>query len=199
MARAFHDAGYATGHFGKWHLGGGRDVGYAVGTTAGTNAVAPRVVEYGFDQAWTQMEGLGNRIINVDCLTAAMRTARPRGRALLQRLESGKVKPAAPAAARTSLSISSGNSTPTSWPTVPFNSSMSRAAANPNKPFFLNYWPDEVHTVNDPPAVYKAKYELSIQTCPPTSGTIWRAWSTSTPRLAASSITSINLDLATIH
>jgi arylsulfatase A-like enzyme len=35
MVRAFHDAGYATGHFGKWHMGGGRDVGYAVGTTAG--------------------------------------------------------------------------------------------------------------------------------------------------------------------
>src|SRR5215475_1392538 len=49
MARAFHDAGYATGHFGKWHMGGGRDVGYAVGTTAGTNATAPRIVEYGFD------------------------------------------------------------------------------------------------------------------------------------------------------
>src|SRR3954469_10483916 len=65
MVRAFHDAGYATGHFGKWHMGGGRDVGYAVGTTAGTNAVAPRIVEYGYDQAWTQMEGLGNRIINV--------------------------------------------------------------------------------------------------------------------------------------
>src|SRR6478609_7414657 len=65
IARAFHDAGYATGHFGKWHMGGGRDVGYAVGTTAGTTVTAPRVVEYGYDQAWTQMEGLGNRIINV--------------------------------------------------------------------------------------------------------------------------------------
>ena len=65
MVRAFQDAGYATGHFGKWHLGGGRDVGYAVGTTAGTTVTAPRVVEYGYDQAWTQMEGLGNRIINV--------------------------------------------------------------------------------------------------------------------------------------
>ena len=65
IVRTFHDNGYATGHFGKWHMGGGRDVGYAVGTTAGTNVVAPRVVEYGFDEVWTQMEGLGNRIINV--------------------------------------------------------------------------------------------------------------------------------------
>ena len=26
MARAFQNAGYATGHIGKWHMGGGRDV-----------------------------------------------------------------------------------------------------------------------------------------------------------------------------
>jgi arylsulfatase A-like enzyme len=38
MARFFKNAGYATGHFGKWHLGGGRDV---------TNA--PGFKNYGFD------------------------------------------------------------------------------------------------------------------------------------------------------
>src|SRR3954471_12952691 len=37
IARAFRAAGYATGHFGKWHMGGGRDVGDA-----------PRPTEYGF-------------------------------------------------------------------------------------------------------------------------------------------------------
>src|SRR3954447_15005541 len=26
LPRILHDAGYRTGHFGKWHLGGGRDV-----------------------------------------------------------------------------------------------------------------------------------------------------------------------------
>ena len=26
MARAFQNAGYSTGHIGKWHMGGGRDV-----------------------------------------------------------------------------------------------------------------------------------------------------------------------------
>ena len=78
MVRAFHDAGYATGHFGKWHMGGGRDVGYAVGTTAGTNAVAPRIVEYGYDQAWTQMEGSAIES-SMSSTTAAMRTAPPRG------------------------------------------------------------------------------------------------------------------------
>jgi len=39
MARFFKNAGYATGHFGKWHLGGGRDV---------TNA--PGFEQYGFDE-----------------------------------------------------------------------------------------------------------------------------------------------------
>jgi len=39
MARFFKDAGYAAGHFGKWHMGGGRDV---------TNA--PGFENYGFDE-----------------------------------------------------------------------------------------------------------------------------------------------------
>lgn len=39
IARFFKNSGYATGHFGKWHMGGGRDV---------TNA--PGFAEYGFDE-----------------------------------------------------------------------------------------------------------------------------------------------------
>jgi arylsulfatase A-like enzyme len=39
LARTLKAAGYATGHFGKWHMGGGRDV---------TNA--PPFREYGFDE-----------------------------------------------------------------------------------------------------------------------------------------------------
>lgn len=39
MARAMKTAGYATGHFGKWHMGGGRDV-----------ANAPGFEAYGFDE-----------------------------------------------------------------------------------------------------------------------------------------------------
>lgn len=38
MARIFKNAGYATAHFGKWHLGGGRDV-----------TDAPGFEQYGFD------------------------------------------------------------------------------------------------------------------------------------------------------
>jgi uncharacterized sulfatase len=165
MARAFHDAGYATGHFGKWHLGGGRDVGYAVGTTAGTNAVAPRVVEYGYDQVWTQMEGLGNRIINVVDYggNANGTTTRPSNymNGLNQASEARGT---------------GGGLDQLVYLERQFNADFmaNRAiqfiddtrAANPNKPFFLNYWPDEVHTENDPPAVYKNKYDALYPSLP---------------------------------
>ncbi len=39
MAKVFKNAGYATGHFGKWHMGGGRDV-----------QNAPGFEKYGFDE-----------------------------------------------------------------------------------------------------------------------------------------------------
>jgi len=52
VARTFQAAGYATGHFGKWHMGGGRDVGDA-----------PLPQEYGFDESYTSFEGLGDRAL----------------------------------------------------------------------------------------------------------------------------------------
>lgn len=39
MARTLKSAGYKTGHFGKWHMGGGRDV-----------KNAPQITQYGFDE-----------------------------------------------------------------------------------------------------------------------------------------------------
>ncbi|MCF2501928.1 sulfatase-like hydrolase/transferase [Dyadobacter sp. CY107] len=39
MARFFKNSGYATGHFGKWHMGGGRDV-----------TEAPKFDQYGIDE-----------------------------------------------------------------------------------------------------------------------------------------------------
>lgn len=52
IARTFQQAGYATAHFGKWHLGGGRDIGDA-----------PLPAEYGFDETLTSFEGLGDRVL----------------------------------------------------------------------------------------------------------------------------------------
>ena len=40
LARMLKGAGYSTGHFGKWHMGGGRDV-----------TDAPPFESYGFDEA----------------------------------------------------------------------------------------------------------------------------------------------------
>ena len=55
LAKMMRANGYATGHFGKWHLGGGRDVGEA-----------PLPTEYGFDQSFTSFEGLGDRTLHLD-------------------------------------------------------------------------------------------------------------------------------------
>ncbi|QDV24880.1 sulfatase-like hydrolase/transferase [Aureliella helgolandensis] len=52
LPRMVSEAGYATGHFGKWHMGGQRDVGDA-----------PLITEYGFDASLTNFEGLGPRIL----------------------------------------------------------------------------------------------------------------------------------------
>ena len=48
LARSLQKQGYATGHFGKWHMGGQRDVDYA-----------PPITDYGFDVSLTNFEGMG--------------------------------------------------------------------------------------------------------------------------------------------
>ena len=51
MGRIFKAAGYATAHFGKWHMGGGRDVDDAPGPAA-----------YGFDEHLLNFEGIGEKV-----------------------------------------------------------------------------------------------------------------------------------------
>lgn len=52
LARDLNNAGYATGHFGKWHMGGQRDVDEA-----------PYITEYGFDESLTNFEGMGPKLL----------------------------------------------------------------------------------------------------------------------------------------
>jgi arylsulfatase A-like enzyme len=51
-ARAFKAAGYKVGHFGKWHMGAGRNVDDA-----------PLPEAYGYDESLVAFEGLGNRLL----------------------------------------------------------------------------------------------------------------------------------------
>ncbi len=52
LAKYLKQAGYKTAHFGKWHMGGGRDVGDA-----------PLPQAYGFDESLVSFEGLGDRLL----------------------------------------------------------------------------------------------------------------------------------------
>lgn len=124
LARRLQRAGYATGHFGKWHLGGQRDVGEA-----------PLITEYGFDDSLTNFEGLGARVLP---LCDAHDGKAPRKYAL------GSDK------------LGRG---PITWEdrskvTAAF---VSRAiqfigkAVTDGKPFYLNLWPDDVHSPFFPP------------------------------------------------
>jgi len=61
IARAFKAGGYKTGHFGKWHMGAGRNVDDA-----------PLPQAYGFDESLVCFEGLGNRqLFDNDSLSTA--------------------------------------------------------------------------------------------------------------------------------
>ena len=52
IAQALKAEGYATGHFGKWHMGGQRDVAYA-----------PAIASYGFERSLTNFEGMGPKLL----------------------------------------------------------------------------------------------------------------------------------------
>jgi arylsulfatase A-like enzyme len=119
LADGLKAAGYATGHFGKWHMGGQRDVGEA-----------PLICEYGFDRSLTNFEGLGDRVLPL--LNAYDGTEPKRyslgsenlGRGNISWLDRDRV---------TGAFVSGA---------VKF---VDEAAAT-GKPFFVNVWPDDVHS-----------------------------------------------------
>lgn len=124
LARFLKQAGYATGHFGKWHMGGQRDVGEA-----------PLIAEYGFEASLTNFEGLGPRVLP---LCDAFNGKPPRKHALGSDL------------------LGRG---PITWEdrskvTTAFTSAaveFIRKAESSGRPFYVNLWPDDVHSPFFPP------------------------------------------------
>ncbi len=124
LSRELQRAGYATGHFGKWHMGGQRDVGDA-----------PLITEYGYDASLTQFEGLGDRILPL--------------------LDAFDGKPAKKYALG-SDNLGRGNITwlDRSKVTAAFAGralDFIKTAEASGKPFYVNLWPDDVHSPFYPP------------------------------------------------
>lgn len=136
MADRLKAAGYATGHFGKWHMGGQRDVGDA-----------PLISEYGFDASLTNFEGLGPRVLPLN--------------------DAYDGKPAKPHDLGSSL-LGHG---PVRWAdrstvTKEYVGEAIQFISKSNDegvPFFINLWPDDVHSPFFPPAKLRSQTDNSKQ------------------------------------
>ena len=129
LARILQQNGYATGHFGKWHLGGQRDVDNA-----------PPISNYGFDDSLTNFEGMGKKILP---LTMKPGENKP-GRIWADAERLGK-----PVIWMQRSEITSGFVSAA----IPFIDQ----ASKDKKPFYINLWPDDVHSPFWPPIEKWAK------------------------------------------
>lgn len=124
LARLLHQSGYTTGHFGKWHMGGQRDVGDA-----------PLITDYGFDKSVTQFEGLGDRILP---LCDKFDGQPPQRYALgSDKLGHGEIT------WMDRSKVTSGF--------VERAIQFMRQAEHDGKPFYVDVWPDDVHSPFFPP------------------------------------------------
>ena len=122
LARSLKQAGYATGHFGKWHMGGQRDVDEA-----------PAISEYGFDASLTNFEGMGAKLLP---LTKT-------GDGKVGRIWADAVRLGEPVTWMQRSEITSGFIDAA----IPFM----EKAETANQPFYINLWPDDVHSPFWPP------------------------------------------------
>ena len=129
LARFLHSAGYATGHFGKWHLGGQRDV-----------ADAPPISRYGFDETLTNFEGMGPKLLPL--------TLKP-GDEKPGKIWQDAERLGGPVTWKQRSEITGGFVDAA----IPF---IDRAAAA-GRPFYVNLWPDDVHSPFWPPVDQWAK------------------------------------------
>ncbi|MCG8578956.1 MAG: sulfatase-like hydrolase/transferase [Bacteroidales bacterium] len=125
VARNLQQAGYYTAHIGKWHMGGGRDI-----------KDVPLITEYGFDEAVTQFEGLGERYLAI-YETFNYKNGK-RGLDLKsEKLGRGEVH----WEKRDKLTEIFVDRTITAI----------ENARSAGKPFYINLWPDDIHTPLEPP------------------------------------------------
>ncbi len=123
LARELQARGYATGHFGKWHMGGQRDV-----------TDAPPISAYGFDRSLTNFEGMGPKLLP---LTRTPDSDRPR------RIWEQAVNLGGPVTWMDRSRITAGF--------VAAAVAFIDEAAAAGRPFYVNVWPDDVHSPFFPP------------------------------------------------
>ena len=125
LARFLQSSGYATAHFGKWHMGGQRDV-----------KDAPAISEYGFDQSLTNFEGMGPKLLPLT-LKPEQDPNKP-GRIWHHAEHLGKGYQWMQRSEITGGFVDAA---------LPFIDQ----AQKEGKPFYLNLWPDDVHSPYWPP------------------------------------------------
>lgn len=125
LAKMLKARGYATGHFGKWHMGGQRNVGDA-----------PLITEYGFDASLTNFEGLGPRLLPLNDAY----DGQPAKKYSLgsENLERG------PITWLDRNQVTKGF--------VEGAMAFVDQATEADKPWMINLWPDDVHSPFFPPA-----------------------------------------------
>jgi len=123
LARILQAHGYATGHFGKWHLGGQRDVDDA-----------PPITAYGFDESLTNFEGMGPKLLPL--------TQKP-GQQGFGRIWADAEVLGGPVIWMPRSQITGGY----------VNAALAfiRRAMRAGKPFYVNVCPDDVHAPFWPP------------------------------------------------
>ncbi len=134
VARELKKAGYATGHFGKWHMGGQRNVGNA-----------PLIEAYGFDRSLTNFEGLGPRILG-------LKDAYDGSKPLLHALGSDRL-PTGPVMKMDRSEVTSAY--------VARSIEFINTSQAQGKPFYINLWPDDVHSPFFPPRDLREKTDGS--------------------------------------
>ncbi|MFZ9991107.1 MAG: sulfatase [Opitutales bacterium] len=123
LARTLQGAGYATGHFGKWHLGGQRDVDDA-----------PAISAYGYDASLTNFEGMGPKLLPL--------TRKP-GDAEPKKIWADAERLGGPVTWMDRAVITTGYADAA----LKF---IDQAAAK-GQPFYVDLWPDDVHSPYFPP------------------------------------------------